>query len=258
MEKLSNIKMDNWISISRTKIGLSLISIFGDIGIFAYYLYSQEHMSKNLADKTASHCFVFYIINMAPTLLIPLFDTRFMIFLRMNNIYLLPEEMWNILKPTNHPAFKLIKIFTLVNFGLGIYFMTLFIPFNKGCHDYDYHMCSSFRMISIIEILNIIYSSIYLYNRISSLQNTNNRQINRHTHQLSEVLIANVRQDIINALPITTVPLNDDNVCSICLEIKENDTRKTLNCGHKFHPECINVSMFGYFKQAIVLFAEIH
>ncbi len=34
--------------------------------------------------------------------------------------------------------------------------------------------------------------------------------------------------------------LDIDNCCSICLEDNNENTTKTLDCGHKFHEECIN------------------
>jgi hypothetical protein len=171
-----------------------------------------------------------------------LIDTVYRIVLRIHygNISF-PSAMWNILKPSSNQIARFLKIATLINICLGIYFMTLFIPFNKKCHGYDHNMCTSFRIASVIEMSKITYfcGKILLYVIMFYMSNMNNIHINQNVRQPSDILITNIRREIINELPITTTPPDNDNACSICLEIKEDDAWKQLQCGHRFHPACI-------------------
>lgn len=221
--------MDNWTNVASIKnIGLSLLWIIGTIALVVYYCYSYEHTTKKLQYKELSRSFVMYQLLFLQGIVPTIAKTGYIISLRLRGIIHMPQAMWYTIYPFENRIKYFFKLISVGAICYGIYFMTLFIPFNKKCHGYDYNMCTSFRMISIIELIKIIYfvGKSVLYVSSFYTGNTNNQQMNR--------------QKMINALPTTTIPLRDD-VCNICLDINENVVWKQLQCGHKFHLACIDV-----------------
>lgn len=239
--------MTNWIRISKTKIGLSILMVLCEIGTFGYYCYSHDNMIDELRDTSLTECFASYQLMFLMSILPYLVDTGYMIVIRVrNNVVVIPEVMWNMYKPSNNPVGKFLKTTEFVSIGFGIYFTTLFIPFNKGCRGYDNNMCLSFRIASIVEIVRTCYYSamisIFVF-RLFSTRRAANQQINIQTESLptvTDVLVTNIRQKIIDKLPLTTPPPEND-VCNVCLDRSENDQWKQLPCGHKFHPMCVEI-----------------
>jgi hypothetical protein len=241
----------------------------------SYYTYAYTTIPSDLTNEPLSICFLITIIITWLRVIRALLEIRTVFAFWGSTMH---SSRWEAELPGNRFPLAYLKTLELLDLGLGIYFMVLFTTISSSnCNIYSNtpHACKSMQILTVLTyietcffgflILCLCCCSPCILVALSNASANNepspsDRIFNQRNPPLGAVgsvgsfrsgsfrsggsmrnLTGNQYANalITKYLPITSTPPND-NTCAICIEDhKEGDQWKTLPCGHKYHPTCI-------------------
>jgi len=229
----------------------ALFNLICSSSFVIYFTYSYNLIPSNLKYRQLSKLLLAYVI-IGWIVLIPKFLELCYAIIYYNQTTTL--NIWNnYILPTKKPWLRLLQGLSEYGLiGIGCSFMSKFLPFSSSYHhcniyeDYNYHICQSFRIISILTIIGLIlWGLIIIVLLVVCLINKCNfSQLFQQQQQQQHPFYRNVFNTASHMTGISYLPIDynppSDKTCAICYECAEHELWKTLICQHKFHPHCID------------------
>ena len=245
---------DKLIKITTGGIIYDIIKLFVfNYSFLTYYLYSYITLPDDIQDHYISKLFLTFIINAFILSLIPIIEIRYKI--KYNN-KTISETIWNKILPFNRFPLSFLKFGYIVAIIMGAWICSIFIPLGKNdCAIYGNYnnACKSMQIISVIMMILFTFIGLILFFlSIMIIKFMCNCQLGSFCCALCSFCKKGTTNNFVpqfiikmikhmNPIPQFTSSETD---CGICLEALTDDKNKniviTLNCGHKYHKQCVS------------------
>lgn len=241
--------MDRYVQytrISNFEICFVIMYILFKLGFDIFFVCAYVTIPEELKYKTISKCYLVFIIF---SWLSYMSDFRYLYFLIQYRNTVVPTTTWQHICMSGRPYVHIFKLFSLISWLLIIYFMVVSIIHDHECNIYKDVplMCYTMEILTNIAIISIgvIIICVIHYSfkwclvpRSSHVYVQTTPNVHERINGDNDV-VNGIRNHIISRLPISIEPPKEG-TCSLCLDANENDNWRTLDCGHKYHPQCID------------------
>lgn len=245
---------DKQITIMASSIRSKICWFLGFGALYGYYLYSYITLPLNIRTTTTSNIFLVYIISCLMEMIYKFIHIVYMIKYVGKTFN---TKIWKLILPTNRFPWSFLKLRGIIALITGIWLCTIFIPLGRGCSIYENELnaCVSIQIISVcnmvfscfLALLFVIIFPIFLWKICSGsirINCTGCCRLNRGQNNEPSLMrfIPTFMQDQF-ALPTFT---QEDSICAVCIEETVENNVQQLQCGHKFHNDCIRSWVVEY------------
>jgi hypothetical protein len=232
--------MSDTIYIGKCHLFSTLIGALIGIALHTFHTVSYVEIPNKLKSELLTKLFLAYVVAGWIAEIIPILNL-IKIFEHYGET--IPNQLWSKIQYTSKFPWSWLKLLNTLMVCLGIYFVTVFIPFSN-CSIYGDHtnICVSIRIISVMSLIAVtIFLTVLLCCLLYMCMALHACTFEpRSSFRTSISHSSVVFRTITSFLPITSIP-PESGVCAICFKNSEKGDRwEELTCGHKFHPNCIN------------------
>jgi uncharacterized protein YggT (Ycf19 family) len=255
------------MNITARNIAYDIIKLFVFTYSFTiYYIYAYVNVNANVnvnlnVNLTESNLLLAVIITNLLYSILPI--TEIVYKFKYNN-KTISNKIWKLILPNYRLPLSLLHLTSVVNIVLGIWICSIFLPINSSnCAGFEHHSdaCISMQIISIMSLM--YFAMLFIFMVLLSIlciiksQYSINNETNNGSSVVSQISNLNLNP-LQNSIPNFN---SSDTDCGICLEalipnqlqsaeaqsqiqnqnqIQNQIHISTLQCGHKFHRNCVN------------------
>lgn len=244
---VSNMQEQDQITIDNVKKRNAQFDFIVGLIFLGYYITAAAHIPINLSYEILSIVFYLYTLCCVEYFITVCFVLIYIIRYFGATMH---KDRWRSMLFYNRYPYKYVRrvslfIFVITNAIITIVF-TIVPNNNNRCRIYsnDQGVCDAMFIAAYTGYIwftcLIIILLIKCWEKCRR-RNEHNIQENLLPHNNQPHTRAQILYDLITlTLPISSDPLKK-NACSICYEdSKETDSWRELQCGHKFHPTCVD------------------